>query len=235
MERRERHLGGPGEEQLVIGQPVELLLGVGQEAGPVQRALADEHRWDDGFEAVRSKLLDRPPDERELEEHEVAPEIGEARARELRPGIHVDHRPRELEVVAGLEVELWNAAHLAHQLIFGPGRRGGVGQVGERHERCLECLVHLRELALELLRARRHLAHRLDLALALGGVGRRADARVRRVLLAAQALELGQQRTPARVELDHSVDRPRDVLAAARERRAHLVGFLPDAFEVEHA
>ena len=188
-----------------------------------------------GSKPLSAQLLDRPPHERELEEHQLASQIREARARQLRAGVHVDHPARELEVVARLEVELGNAAHLAHELVLGPGSGRGVGQVGQRREGALKRLLHFRELALELLRARRNHPHRLDLALALGRVGGRPDPRIRCVLLAPQALELGQQRAPSRVELDHRVDRLGGVLAAARERSAHLVGFLPDALEVEHA
>src|SRR4029078_2495829 len=79
-----------------------LLLGVGQEAGSVERLLAHEERRDDRFEAVTLDLLERPADERDLEHDEWAAEVREARPREARAALHVDHVAREGEVVAAL-------------------------------------------------------------------------------------------------------------------------------------
>ena len=53
MQRGQRDLRGADEVQVVVGQAVDLLLGVGQEAGSVQRALAHEHGRDDRLEALR--------------------------------------------------------------------------------------------------------------------------------------------------------------------------------------
>ncbi len=81
MQRRERHLGGADQVQVVVGQRVDLLLGVGQHAGAVQRLLADEHRRDHRLEPLAAQLLERVADERELEHHQVPAQVGEARAR----------------------------------------------------------------------------------------------------------------------------------------------------------
>ena len=100
MQRGERDLGRADEVQVVLGQVVDLLLGVGQHARAVERLLAHEHRRDDRLEAVAAQLLERPAHERELEEHEVAAQVGEARARQPRAALHVDALAGELEVVA---------------------------------------------------------------------------------------------------------------------------------------
>ena len=85
MQRGERDLRGPGQVEVIVGEAVDLLLGVGQEAGPVERLLAHERGRDHGLEAKRAQPLERPADERELEQDEVALEVGEARARRAAP------------------------------------------------------------------------------------------------------------------------------------------------------
>ena len=136
-------------------------------------------------------------------------------------------------MVAGLEAELRGLADLAHQLVLGAGRGGRVGQVGQRRQRRLQLLFDCAQLALELLGARGHSAHRRDLALALLPVARGLDARVGLVLLGAQPLQLGQQLAPARIQLDHPTQAGGRLLAATRERRAHDLR-LGGSLEVEH-
>ena len=126
MQRRQRHLGGADQVEVVLGQAVDLLLGVGQEAGPVQRLLADEHRRDHRLEPLRPELLERVAHERQLEQHEVAAQVGEARARQPRRALHVDPRTRELEVVAAGLARL--ADLLEHRVLVGSVGRGQVGQ-----------------------------------------------------------------------------------------------------------
>ena len=168
VQRRERDLGGADEEQLVLRQRVDLLLGVGQEAGPVQRLLAHEHRRDHRLEAMPAQLLQHPAHERELEHHEIAFQIGKARTRQTRGAIHVDPLPRQLQVIARLEVERAGRSPTSRtSSSSGPGAARRIGQVGQRRQRRLEILFDRGQLALQLLRARGHPAHRRDLALAL--------------------------------------------------------------------
>ena len=131
MQRGQRHLGGADQVEVVLGQVVDLLLGVGEEAGAEERLLADEHRRDDRREALLAEQRQRPAHERQLEQHEIALEVGEARARHLRGGLHVDQVAGELEVVA---TGLACLADLAqHGVLVG---RVGVGRVGEgEHDR----------------------------------------------------------------------------------------------------
>ena len=79
VQRGQRHLGGADQIEVVVGKPIDLLLGVGQEAGAVQRPLAHQHGRDHRLEAVAAQLLQDEAHERQLGHHEVALEIGKAR------------------------------------------------------------------------------------------------------------------------------------------------------------
>jgi hypothetical protein len=143
-----------------------------------------------------------PPDERELEQHEVAGQVDEARTRHPRARLGVDQRSGHLEVIrAGPAV----CADLAdHGVLVGRRR---VGRVGQRRERGLQLGVGVGELLPELLHAPGDVLHRGDL---LGRVAARLPGgpdRLRRlVLLRPQALGLRSQRARARVELEHAVE-----------------------------
>jgi hypothetical protein len=144
--------------------------------------------------------------------------------------LHVDHRAGQLEVVAGVERERRRRADLLDELILRPGAAPGRA-VGSGASAAWSPLRLVRALLEPL--ARGDLAHRRDLALALGTLGARADARVGLVLLGPQALELGEQPATGLVELDHLIECLRRALAAALQRGAHAVGVLADAPEVE--
>ena len=107
MQAGQRDLGGADQEELVLGDLVDLVAVAGQEAGPDQGLLADEDRRHDRLVALAADQLDREADEGQLEQDEVAHQVGEARAREPRRRLHLDQAQRgaDLEVVAGLEVE----------------------------------------------------------------------------------------------------------------------------------
>ena len=81
MQGGERDLGGADQEQLVALDLVDHLPLAGEEPGPVERPLADEHRRDDRLEALGADHLDGEADQRQLDQHEVAEQVGEARAR----------------------------------------------------------------------------------------------------------------------------------------------------------
>ena len=100
-------LGGADEEELVLGDLVDLVAVAGKEAGPVQRLLADQHRRHDRLVALGADQLQREADQGQLEQHQVALQVGEAGAREPRRRLHLDQAQlgADLEVVAGLEVE----------------------------------------------------------------------------------------------------------------------------------
>ena len=109
---------------------------------------------------MSAQLLEHPAHERELEHHEIALQVGEARAGELGGVVHVDHRSRQLEVVAGREDGLPPAhaeaadpglSHDPHELVLGARGGGGVGEVGQRQQRRLQLGLRLGELPRELL------------------------------------------------------------------------------------
>ncbi len=131
MDRRQRDLGGADQVQVVLGHAVDLLLGVGQEAGAEQRLLAHEHGREHRLEAVAGQHLHRPAHERELEHHERPAQVDEARSRQLRARLHVHQAVEQVEVVAAGAPGL---APLAHDLLL--ERRRLERQVRQRWRAC---------------------------------------------------------------------------------------------------
>ena len=231
VQRRQRDLARPREVERVVGEPVDLLLRVGQEAGAVERLLAHEHRRDHRLEAVAAQHLQRPAHERQLEQHEVALEVGEAGAGHARARLHVDPRAAQLEVV--LRRSRPRLAALVEDLVL--VGRGRVGRVGQRGELGVELGLHAVELLAQRLAARGDRLHRGDrlrgvLARLLG----RGDRLRRLVLLRLDPLGLGQQLAPPHVERQHPVQPLGRAVAPPRERLAHGRGILPDRLQVEH-
>ncbi len=225
MQGGQRDLRGADEEQVILGQPVDLLLGVGQHAGPVERRLADQHRRDHRLEALDEELLHRVAHERELEHHERAPQVGKARPRQSGAALHVDHLAGQLEMVAAAGRAL---ADLAEHLV-GVRRRGG-GQVGQRGQGAIALGPQTGLLVAERAAAAGPRGHLGALLLA-----RRAlQAAAGLVLLGPQRLGLGGERAPLLVEGEHGVDPLGRPGATAGERRAHPLGVAPDEPDVEH-
>ncbi len=231
MQRRERDLARAGEVEIVLGEVVDLLLGVGQKARAVERLPADEHRRDDRLEAVAAELRQRPLDERELEHREVAAQVGEARARQPRAALHVDPVTGELEVVAaGLRRVADDAQHLVRGL---GGRR--VGQVRERLQQRLELGVGLPRLLPAALDVRRQRLQPVERARDVAALALAARDLLRgRLLLGAQRLGGLRRVAPAAVEIDDGVDALGEVAATARERRPNRLGVPADQPEIQH-
>ena len=124
VQRGERHLRGAGQEQLVLGHAVDLLLGVGQHAGAEQSLLAHQHRRHDRGEALPLQQVERPLDERELEPHQRALEVDEARAGHPRALLQAEVLAQQLHVAAAGRSRL---ALLAQHLVLGRGGRVGRG------------------------------------------------------------------------------------------------------------
>ena len=228
VQRRQRHLGGAGEVEVVVGHAVDLLLGVGQESRAVERLLADQHGRHHGHEPVRLQLGHRPADERQLEQDERALEVCEARSGHACARLQIHEPVEQLEVVRALAAGL---PDLAQDLVL--RRRRPVGQVGQRGERGVEALLHLAQLLVEGLLAIGALANRRD---RLGGVLARAleltDPLAGLVLLGPQLLDLGQQRPPPFVQLERGVEGIGR--AAAGQCGSCRVRVAPDLLEVEH-
>ena len=136
MERGQRDLRGADQEQLVAGDLVDHLPLAREEAGAEQRALADEHRRDHRNEPLGADQLDREAHQGQLDQHQVAQQVGEARARGLARLLHLDPAVGEpqVEVVADLELELGALADLPQDhgvVLRGPFRSLRLRKVGK--------------------------------------------------------------------------------------------------------
>ena len=226
VKRRQGDLGGADQVEVVLGQVVDLLLGVGQIAGADQRALAHEHGRDHRLEALPDELVHRVAHECQFDQHEVAAQNCEARAGQRRAMLHVDHRPRQCEVVKPLTP---GDADLAQDRVG--GRRVLCRDVRQTQQQLVEVATNRRLQVGQLAPTGRQCRH----LLALIGRRRATPALAEAVLLGAQSLELGRQPAPALVELEHTVDRVVTDVASPRERRADGVRFASDQPDVEHA
>ena len=172
--------------------------------------------------------------QRQLEQHEVALQVREARARHARGRLHVDQLARQLEVVA--------------RLVDARGRRrpraassssSAADRIGRVRERARSTPSSAASTDGELLRQRLRPAARPPAsrrsrrprpARLLG-----ARDRLRGLVLARpQPLDLGQQLAPPRVERQRLVQPRVRAVAAPRQRRAHGVRVPPDRLQVEH-
>ena len=222
VQRGERDLRGADQVEVVVGQRVDLLLGVGEEPGAVQRGLAHQDGRYHGLEPVLPGALERVAHQRELEQHEVALEVGEARARHARRGLHVDARSGELEVVAAAAAGL---ADLPQHRVLRRGVR--IREVGQGGQRGVALGLHPTLLVGQGATA---LGERCE-RLALFRRGRTGAPAAGLVELGLHLLELLRELAPARVELQHAVEPA--LVAAPRERRAHGVGVAADQLEIE--
>ena len=238
MQPGQGDLGGADQEELVLGHLVDLVAIAGQEAGPDERLLADEDRRDDGLVPLGADQLDREADQGQLQQHQVALQVGEAGAGEPRRRLHLDQAQlgADLEVVAGLEVELGPLADLADDdrvLLGHPVGGVGVGQVGERDGDPVEVGFDPLQLGLAGLDL---LLQPLDPLHQVPGVAARllglADLLGERLALGLGVLDLGQQLAAAGVERQQLVD----LLgrAAAGKRRLDPLGVGADQLQVEH-
>jgi hypothetical protein len=156
VQRGERDLRGPHQEELVPGDLIDHLSLIGEEPGAVEGLLADENRGHRRLEALAADQLHRESHQRELEHHQVAEQVGEARARGVRRRLHLDPAVRlaQLEMVDRLEAERGPVSDLPKRdvvlLGHSVGRRG-VRKVGQEGEQLVALGVELCELRLELL------------------------------------------------------------------------------------
>ena len=96
--------------------------------------LADQDGGHGRLEPLTAQPLHGKPDQGELDHHQVAQQVGEARAGGLRRSLHLDPAMAlgEIEVVERLEVEVPGLADLAERdvvLLGLPLRRPGIGEV----------------------------------------------------------------------------------------------------------
>ncbi len=241
VQRRQGDLRGADQEQLGIGvgDGVDLLARLGEEARADERLLAHEHRRHDGREALADQLVERVLHGRDVQPHEVAEQIGEARAGRAGAALHVDHRAGEVDVVARLEVELRlrAARQRVHRGVLLEHAVGGATRAGCSGASSIAVSkrgVGLAQRDLELRQAVAQPGRRRDLGrrVAPGALGL-ADRLRGVVALGAQLVDLGLQRAPALVEREHLVEQA--VGLAPRERCAHALGVGADDPDVEHA
>ena len=182
--------------------------------------------------------VDDVADQRQLDEDEVAEQVGEAGARGGRCLLGVDQpeRTADLEVVAQLEGEARDLADLAQDLgvlvavaVGRPGS-GGLGIVSARACRSSSSSPSSASSCLIRPPTSRIRGDRIGgvLACLLGGADRVGGL----VALGAEALDLGQQLPPAQVELEQLVE----LLgrADAGKRRANRRRVLADGAEIKH-
>ena len=188
----------------------------------------------DRLEAVAAEHVEPPAHERQLEQHEVALQVGEARAGDARARLHVDpaRPPARGGRAAGRRTRL---AHLAQRRRPRPPRSGPAGSAAsERRAR-----TRPRPPASSS-------RQRLDAALDLLHLGDRAGRVLARLLgraipceasfwRARSASTSGSSSRRRVVERQRLVEPLVGAVAAARERRAHRLGVAPDRLEVEHA
>ena len=150
MQRRERHLARPRQVQRVVGEPVDLLLGVGQEAGAEQRLLAHEHGRDDRLEA-RGRAAARAPSARAPARAARGRPSGRRSASPATraPASMSISRPGQLEVVARAASR--RGSPTSRSVVSSSAARR-VGRVGQRGERRLELGLDRRELLAQRLR-----------------------------------------------------------------------------------
>ena len=203
----ERDLRGADQVQVVVGEPVDLLLGIGQEPGPVQGPLAHEHRRHHRLEALAAERLEREADQRELEHHEVAAQVGEARAGQPRTPFHVDPVAGELQVV------LAGGAGLPDLVRTRCPRRGVVRPAGSAATPA--AYRARRGTAVSASLSSRPRAASAASCSRSSGVGGPLRPLAGAVLLGVELLERGADRTPSLIELEHSVDCGRRHLARA--------------------
>ena len=160
MQRGQRDLGGADEEELVALDLVDHLALAGEEAGAVERPLADEHRRHHRLEALARGPSRREADQRQLDHHQVAEQVGEARAR--RRGGLLDLDPAvleaEVEVVADARSRSSGGSPTSRRVTASsspPSGRLGMGEVRERRRERVAALLDLGELGLQALELRR--------------------------------------------------------------------------------
>ncbi len=188
--------------------------------------------------ALAADQLEGKADQCQLEHHQVALEVGEARAGDPRAGLHVDQAQlgADLEMVAGLEVEARPLPLLAQHdgvLLGHPFRGIGIGQVGERAGEPLQVGVDPLQLGfsgLDRLLQRRHGLHLLLGVLA--ALLRFADLLGERLALGLGTLDLRQQLAATGVESEQLVD----LLGGPAPSEGGLdpLGVGADQLQVEH-
>ena len=236
VQAREHDLGGACEEQVVLGDVVDVLAPGGEVAGAEQGLLADEVGDGDQREPVALQAIPRQLVQRELETHRVALEREVAAARDLGHPLELGPplRFEDLHVVAQGKRERAGRADLPlHHVaaVVGSDRDVIGGRLWHPEQHRLEPSLRVCEQRRDRVDARPEGVGRLAqgrVAL-LGGV---AELPAERVLLGLQALLLGLERGDLGVEREQRVEIELHPLLG--DGLADGVGVLADRGEREH-
>ena len=179
-------------------------------------------------------FVQRPAHERELEQHEVAAQVGEARARQPRAALHVDPLAGQLEVVAAGRAPASPTSRSDRVLVGARSGRAGSGSVASAA--CSSLLDAARSSSSSALTCADDVLHR---ARSPRRRPRRAAWRRRSpprpaFCSARSASSRGSSSRQRASSASTLVDARRDVGAAARQRGADRVGVAADQPEVEH-
>ena len=241
MQRGQRDLRGADEEQLVALDLVDHLALAREEAGAVERPLADEDRRDDRARSPRARdELDGEADQRQLDHHQVAEQVGEARARgRRRPSPSRSSRARapRSRWSRGSKPKLGPLADLAQgdRVVVGlavgrrRGRAGSAASAASASRRCLD----LGELGLELLDLAE--TSRISAIASSASPPARFASAIASEASFAGARGAPRPRAAARGGGRRASSSLVELLggAAARQRRARRLGVLADALQVE--
>lgn len=239
MVRGERHLAGADQVPVVLGEVVDVLGRLAEEAGAVHGRRADQGRGDHRDEAGRGGLGDRHVDQGELQQRADTGQVVGPGAGHLGTALGVD-RPEDLaqlDVVAGLEAlgrEVARGADLLQrdEVLLAADRGGRVDEVGQRAEQPVGLLLGLGLLGVGGLDLGGQVLGALQqggLLLALGLGDLLAEA----LLLIAQFVEPTARGPAALVGCEECVDQV-DVLATGALRGAHSVRVLTKQAKVNH-
>ena len=110
------------EVEVLLGEVIDLVGVSAEESGSLHDLGPDQGRRDERREARLERPLEAEVHDRELESCADAPEEVEACAADLRAALHVDgvQQFAELQVVARLEVERGDLAHLMPNIWVNP-------------------------------------------------------------------------------------------------------------------
>ncbi len=240
MVRRERDLGGADQVEVVIGEVVDVLGGLAEEARARHGLGADQGRGQHRREAGRRGLGHRRVHQGELQQGADTREEVEARAGDLGATLDVDRAEElaEFQMVLGLEALDAEVADRAVRLqgdevLLAAHGHVRVDEVAELLEQLLGLgggRVAFRVGGLDVGGELARLLQQLGLLVP----GRLGDQLAESLLLGAQLVEADAGRPAPLVGGEEGVDE-RDVLSTGALRRAHTVGVLTEQAKVNHA
>ncbi|CAL2067135.1 protein of unknown function [Streptomyces murinus] len=237
--RRERHLGGADQVEVVLVEVVDVLRGLAEEAGAGHRLRADQRRGQHRSEAGRGGLGHRRVHQGQLQQGADTGEEVEAGAGDLGAALDVDRAEQlpEFQMVLGFKALGTEVADGAVRLqgdevLLAADGDVGVDEVAEPEQQLMGLGVGRvalgvggLDVGLELLGPLEQLG-----LLVGGGLG---DQLAELLLLGTQFVEADAGRPAPLVGGQEGVDE-RDILSTSTLGRAHTVGVLTEQAKVNH-